>query len=75
MFQLAESTKKSIVNSINWEEFNKNPFINTCWSPYLAVHAKIKGKSVEEIAKSTYIRDSEIAWLTDEWIYDLVNHI
>ena len=57
MFQLAESTKKSIVNSINWEEFNKNPFINTCWSPYLAVHAKIKGKVGETYVTQTLLQN------------------
>ena len=32
--------------------------------------AKKSGKSVEEV-KNSYIRDSEITWLTnDKWIYD-----
>ncbi len=33
---------------------------------------KETGKSPAEIVKSSYIRDSEISWLTDDWIYDLI---
>ena len=30
------------------------------------------GKHPEEIAKTTYIRDSQICWLSDSWLYDLI---
>lgn len=31
-----------------------------------------KGVSTNDIQKGTFIRDSEIAWLTPQWLYDLV---
>lgn len=34
--------------------------------------SKNEGKSVEEVAGSTYIRDSEVSWLYDNWLYDLI---
>jgi PKHD-type hydroxylase len=30
------------------------------------------GQTPKSIANNSYVRDSEIAWLTDQWIYDLV---
>ena len=33
---------------------------------------KKSGKSTEDVVKNSYIRDSEITWLNDEWIYDKI---
>ena len=33
---------------------------------------KKSGKSTEDVVKNSYIRDSEITWLTNEWIYDII---
>jgi PKHD-type hydroxylase len=38
----------------------------------LEEQSNLLGKSAEEITESTYIRDSEITWLSDDWIYDLI---
>jgi len=56
MFQLAESTKNSIINSIPWEEFSENPFINTRWAPYLSIHPSLKGKAGEKYVTQTLLQ-------------------
>ena len=43
MFHVPELTKKSIVESLPWQDISKNPFIDTDWAPYLGLHPKHKG--------------------------------
>jgi hypothetical protein len=55
-FHVTESTKNSILESLPWMDYLDNPFANTAWAPYLALHPKRKGSAgehyVEEVLKS-----------------------
>jgi hypothetical protein len=33
---------------------------------------KLKNISAKDIENKTYIRDSEVSWLSDQWLYDLI---
>jgi len=46
--------------------------VNSMDDKTLEEMSKKTGKPSEEILKSSYIRDSEVCWLDDQWLYDLI---
>jgi hypothetical protein len=54
-FHVTESMTSSILESLPWMDYLDNPFANTAWAPYLALHPKRKGSAgeryVEEVLR------------------------
>ena len=50
-FHVPELTKKSILESLPWMDYLNNPFADTAWAPYLALHPKRKGAAGEQYVK------------------------
>jgi PKHD-type hydroxylase len=51
----------------------KNNRVNSINDKTLEELSKETGKSTKEIAETSYIRDSEVSWLENDWIYNLIN--
>ena len=67
---LAEGTNTS---GTTFGDTHKKPGLeNSLSHETLQEYSAKTGKHPEEIAKTTYIRDSEIGWLSDQWLYDLI---
>ncbi len=51
-FRVNELTKNSILESLPWQEYVDNPFVDTVWKPYLALHPMRKGAAGEAYVKA-----------------------